>query len=142
MRKLLTIAATSLAILAVAAGPVSANNGKGPPHIGFYVDGDQYRTVGTNTDFSNTGAPASSFDTIYALGNDVDGNPLLNVASSKPGDQDFNGGRWMVLPVTWNIDPVQLYSEEQVLYFASMNWLDIASQPAAMFECPVIPVHS
>ena len=40
--------------------------------------------------------PGHSFDRIYVLG---DG--LLNVAEAKPGDRDYNGGRWMVLPVTW-----------------------------------------
>jgi hypothetical protein len=31
----------------------------------FYVDGEPYRTVGAPTDFSETGAPDHSFDTIY-----------------------------------------------------------------------------
>ncbi len=124
------VAATML--LTIAASAVAAG---GPPSIGFYVDGDLYRTVGTPTDFSHTGAPASSFDRIYALG---DG--LTNVAEAKPGDRDFNGGRWMVLPVTWHVAPVQLTSAEQVEAFAGAGWLTIASSPAKLFECPVIPV--
>jgi hypothetical protein len=107
----------------------------GPPGVGFYVDDALYRTVGTPTDFSNTGAPASSFDRIYALG---DG--LMNVAEAKPGDRDFNGGRWMVLPVTWNVAPVQLTSAEQVEAYADAGWLSIASAPVKLFECPVIPL--
>jgi hypothetical protein len=108
----------------------------GPPAIGFYVDGQLYRTVGTPTDFSKTGAPAHSFDRIYALG---DG--LMNVAESKPGDRDYNGGRWMVLPVTWNVTPMQLTSAEQVEAYANLGWLTIASTPAKLFECPVIPLR-
>ena len=46
------------------------------------------------------GAPAHSYDRIYVLG---DG--LINVAEAKPGDRDYNGGRWMVLPVTWAAGP-------------------------------------
>lgn len=107
----------------------------GPPGVGFYVDGQLYRTVGTPTDFSGTGAPASSFDTIYALG-----EGLTNVAEAKPGDQDFNGGRWMVLPVTWIAAPTQLTSAEQVEYYAQQGWLTIATEPAKLFECPVIPL--
>jgi hypothetical protein len=136
VRKLLTIGATTLLALAVSAAAVAAGNG--PPAVGFFVDGDLYRTVGTKTDFSGTGAPAHSFDIIYALGEDANGDPLLNVAEAKPGDADYNGGRWMVLPVTWNVTPVQLTSAEMVLFYESEGWLDIATTPAKMFECPVI----
>ena len=64
----------------------------------------------------------------------------MNVAEAKPGDRDFNGGRWMVLPVTWNVAPVQLTSAEQVEAYAEAGWLSIASIPAKLFECPVIPL--
>ena len=130
MRKLVSIALSSVLLLALGAGAVSA---AGPPAIGFYVDDQLYRTVGTPTDFSGTGAPAHSFDTIYALGGE-----LLNVAESKPGDRDYNGGRWMVLPVTWNVAPVQLTSAEQVQAYDAAGMLTIASEPARLFECPVI----
>ncbi len=120
----------SLAATAVAAG--------GPPKIGFYVDGALYRTVGTPTDFSRTGAPAHSFDRIYVLG-----SGLMNVAEAKPGDRDYNGGRWMVLPVAWaaGATPTQLVSAEQVEAYAAAGMLAIASTPVKLFECPVIPVQ-
>ena len=87
-------------LLSVAAAPVAAG---GPPSLSFYVDGERYRTIGTPTDFADTGAPDFSYDRIYALG---DG--LINVAEAKPGDRDFNGGRWAVIPITWDSTPVQL----------------------------------
>jgi hypothetical protein len=62
----------------------------------FYVDGVLYRTVNTPTDLTGTGAPASSFDTIYDLG-----ALQLNVATAAPGDPGFNGGRWQVHAVTF-----------------------------------------
>lgn len=126
------LAAATLA-LALASGPVAAG---GPPSIGFYVDGMTYRTVGTPTDFSGTGAPASSFDLIYVLG-----GGLLNVAESAPGDTDYNGGRWLVLPVTWHTTPMQLTSAEQVEAYADAGLLTIATTPVARFECPVIPAR-
>jgi len=132
MRKLVSIAAASLLALALSAGAVTAG---GPPGIGFYVDDALYRTVGTPTDLSNTGAPAHSFDIIYALGGD-----LLNVAESRPGDRDYNGGRWMVLPVTWHVAPVQLTSAEQVQAYAAGGMLEVGSEPVKLFECPVIPL--
>ena len=131
-RRFATGAAAAAMLLSVAATSVAAG---GPPSLAFYVDGERYRTVGTPTDFSGTGAPASSYDRIYALG---DG--LVNVAESAPGDRDYNGGRWMVLPVTWNVAPVQLTSAEQVEMYAAQGALTIAAGPVKQFACPVIPV--
>ena len=132
-RRLASAIAAGTLLLALGASSVAAG---GPPSLAFFVDGVQYRTVGTPTDFSNTGAPASSFDRIYALGGD-----LQNVAEAKPGDRDYNGGRWMVLPVTWadGVTPTQLTSAEMVLQYATDGKLTIASVPVKMFECPVIP---
>ena len=65
MRRLLSLLAGLGLLASIAAAPVAAG---GPPSLAFYVDGVRYRTVGTPTDFSGTGAPAHSFDTIYALG--------------------------------------------------------------------------
>jgi hypothetical protein len=136
-RRLFGAAMAAGLLAAVGAGSALAG---GPPGVGFYVDDHLYRTVGTPTDFSNTGAPASSFDIIYALGEDENGDPLMNVAEAKPGDRDFNGGRWMVLPVTWNVTPVQLTNAEQVEWYADLGWLSIATEPVKLFECPVIPL--
>ncbi|HEY6013551.1 MAG TPA: hypothetical protein VIU37_06080, partial [Candidatus Limnocylindrales bacterium] len=74
----------------------------------------------------------SSFEAIYALG---DG--LVNVAAAAPGDPGFRGGRWMVLPVTWNTTPVQLTSAEAVEAAADAGWLTIASDPVRLFFCSV-----
>jgi hypothetical protein len=124
--------AAALLLVSVTASAVAAG---GPPSLAFYVDGMQYRTVGTPTDFSQTGAPAHSFDRIYALG-----EGLTNVAEAKPGDQDFSGGRWMVLPITWHTTPHQLMSAEEVEAWADADLLSIADSPVKLFECPVIPV--
>jgi hypothetical protein len=64
-------------LLSLAAAPVAAG---GPPSLAFYVDGVRYRTVGTPTDFSGTGAPAHSFDTIYALGGELPTSPRRSPA--------------------------------------------------------------
>jgi hypothetical protein len=108
----------------------------GPPGVAFYVDGELYRTVGTPTDFAGTGAPASSFDTVYQFF-----GTITNVASSAPGDRDFNGGRWMVIGATWNVAPYQLHSEEEVLAAADAGDITLTSEPIRLFECPVIPMR-
>jgi hypothetical protein len=79
------IAALGFATAALAGG----SGGVGGP--AFYVDGQLYRTVGTPTDLSHTGAPATSFDTIYEFG-----GLQPNVATAAPGDAGYNGGRWRV----------------------------------------------
>ncbi len=133
IRRLAASLAAAALLGSVAATSVFAG---APPHIGFYADGVLYRTEGTTTDFSGTGAPASSFEPIYVLG-----GSLTNVAAAAPGDPGFRGGRWMALPVTWNVTPVQLTSGDQVLAAAAAGDLTIASAPIAEFECPVIPIH-
>jgi hypothetical protein len=57
----------------------------------FWIDGSLYRTVATPTDLSGTGAPAGTYDVIYDFG-----GTQRNVADAKPGDTDYNGGRWSV----------------------------------------------
>jgi hypothetical protein len=130
MRRFVSLLAALGLLATLAASPAAAG---GPPSLSFYVDGVQFRTIGTPTDLSDTGAPADSYDRIYALGGD-----LANVAEAKPGDQDYNGGRWMVLPVTWNTTPVQLTSAEQVLAYAEAGMLTIGTTPVKLFVCPVI----
>ena len=116
----------TLASSAVAAG--------GPPKLSFYIDDVRYRTVGTPTDFTNTGAPASTYDKIYALG-----SGLANVADAKPGDTDFNGGRWAVYAVTWSqgVTPVQLTNDGQVLAWRDAGLLSISADPVKLFFCSV-----
>src|SRR3972149_4088156 len=131
-RLLLSLAAASL-LAPRSAGAALAG---GPPlPDAFIVDGVMYRTVLTPTDLSGTGAPDSSYDTIYVLG-----NGLTNVAEAAPGDRDYNGGRWMVRPLTWNVAPYQLESAEEVLAAALNEELNIGDT-VAQFVCPVIPMR-
>ncbi len=132
---LLTLASVSLAGAAGVSGPA------------FYVDGELYRTVGTKTDFSETGAPAHSFDVIY----DFDGLQR-NVAEGAPGDPGFNGGRWQVHALSFsnyagaladdNVDLNHndvLDSDEEV--DAAIAHGHATDQGVVRyFECPVIKV--
>ena len=57
MRKgILALAVTSMTSLLVSAAALAAGSG-GVTGPSIYVDGVLYRTVGTPTDFSHTGAP-------------------------------------------------------------------------------------
>jgi hypothetical protein len=91
MRRLLLAAfVTGLALFAFAGAAMAGGSG-GVTGPAFYVDGQLYRTVNTPTDLSNTGAPDSSFDTIYQFF-----GLQPNVATAAPGDPGYNGGRWRV----------------------------------------------
>jgi hypothetical protein len=94
MRRHLVLGALAALVLTTTALAAGAGGVTGPA---FYVDGQLYRTVNTPTDLSGTGAPANSFDTIYALA----GQPF-NVATAAPGDRGYNGGRWMVHAIAYN----------------------------------------
>ena len=80
----------AFAMLTPASAAFAAGSG-GVTGSAFYVDGQLFRTVNTPTDISGTGAPASSFDTIYDFG-----GLQSNVATAAPGDLGYNGGRWQV----------------------------------------------
>lgn len=128
------IASAVSAVALVASVGVSTVAAGGPPALSFYVDDVRYRTVGTPTDFFGTGAPASTYDKIYALG-----PGLINVADAKPGDTDFNGGRWAVYPVTWapGVTPMQATNDGQILAWQDAGLLTIASAPVKEFFCSV-----
>jgi len=148
MRRLL-LASIALSLTVVAfAGSAMAGGSGGVTGPAFYVDGQLYRTVNTPTDLSKTGAPDSSFDTIYqffAL--------QPNVATAAPGDPGYNGGRWRVHGLQFANYPaaVAAYdtngsgnfdSDEEVLAaIAGGAATDIGVIKS--FECPVIHVpHS
>ena len=149
MKKFVIAAALAATALAPAGLVSAAGKGQGAGGVtgpAFYVDGDLYRTVGTPTDISHTGAPAHSFDTIYA----IDGQP--NVATAAPGDTDYNGGRWMVLPVTFDDGDYELalaavdandsgdLDSDAELAAAVDAELATIGDSVRSFLCPVIPV--
>lgn len=138
MRRLTILLALLGSALFLLSGVAMAKGVTGPA---IYVDGVLYRTVGTPTDFSNTGAPAHSFDTIY----DIDGQP--NVATAAPGDREYNGGRWKVhaLEVTGDIDSVDMNSSGDLDSAAEVDAAmkaGIAEDLGVVksFECPLIKV--
>ena len=136
-----------LAVLAFAGGAAAGGSG-GVSGPAFYVDGQLYRTVGTPTDLSKTGAPDKSFDTIYEFF-----GLQPNVATAAPGDAGYNGGRWRVHGLQFADyaaavaafdanDSGDLDSDEEVnAALAAGAATDIGVIKS--FECPVIHVpHS
>ena len=136
------------AAVALALVPGTAFAG-GPPAPSFYVNGTVYRTIGTPTDLSGTGAPASSFDTIYEFF-----GAQLNVATAAPRDVGYNGGRWMVQGLDWNTT----YEDAAAQHGGMNGVIDTNDEIAAVladpdaggattsviksFVCPVIKLHA
>ena len=130
------IVAAGAAVTLLASIGASGVLAGGPPNLAFYIDDVRYRTVGTPTDFFGTGAPEFTYDRIYNLGTGI------NVAEAKPGDRDFNGGRWLVYVVTWaaGVTPVQYTNVEQIYAAEDAGLLTINPEPVKAFFCNVAPV--
>lgn len=131
-----------LAVAALMVLSTTAFAGVGGP--AFYVDGELYRTVGTPSDFSNTGAPDHSFDTIYQFFD----LQTYNVATAAPGDRGYNGGRWRVEVIEGDYtaalaefdanDSGDFDSAAEV--HAALDDGVLSTSPGPSFECPVIPL--
>jgi len=147
MRKALFTALAAGILLAASAPLAGAAGAGGVSGPSFYVDGTLYRTVGTPTDLSGTGGPASSFDTIYQFF----GVQPYNVATAAPGDPDYNGGRWLVHGLTFTdyAAAVATYDTNASGDFDSDAEVTAAIAGGAAtdtgvvksFVCPVIKIH-
>lgn len=131
-----------LALAALMALSLTAFAGVSGP--AFYVDGDLYRTVGTPSNFSNTGAPDHSFDTIYQF----HGLQGYNVAEAAPGDPGYNGGRWRVEVINGDYDAaLAMFDADDSGDFnsaaevhAALNEGVLSTTEGPSFDCPVIPL--
>ena len=136
-----------LALVAGLGGYVAAA-GLGPPHVGFWVDDALYRTIGTPTNLPDHGPK----DGLYIFLGQEDGglDGQTPVAESKPGDRDYNGGRWDATVLTFteagrmvhdpDMDGVvnfELTSWEEVEHHIGLGHLEVVG-PGPTFECPVI----
>jgi hypothetical protein len=140
------IASLAGSALLLAGSAVAAAGAGGATGPAFYVDGQLYRTVNTPTDLSHTGAPASSFDTIYQFF----GVQSYNVATAGPGDTGYNGGRWRVHGLAFTDYPaaVQRFDTNHSGDFDSDEEVAAALAAGAAvdtgvvksFVCPVIPL--
>ncbi len=101
-----------------------------------WVDGEKFATVVTPATFN---PESGNFDELYALSAPpgtfvfADGVPLIS--DSKPGDQDYNGGRWHLNVLT--------DSANAALYAGAMRVEDLDlshfTSTDVYFECPLLP---
>ncbi len=100
-----------------------------------WVDGEKFATVVTPATFNPESVP---FDELYSLGDAgtfAAGVPLIS--ETKPGDQDYNGGRWHLNVLT--------DAANAALYTGAMKVEDLDTSHFTStdmyFECPLLPVR-
>ena len=128
--RLLSLVALVFAMVAVTAAPAF---GKARPRPETWVDGERFAGVVTPATFD----PANgNFDELYECGaSGKDGVPL--VSESKPGDQDYNGGRWHLNVLKLEVDADKYVNASSV---AELDVNDFVST-ADYFECPLLPTR-
>lgn len=96
----------------------------------IWADCELFGTVGTPTSFKPT---SGNFDELYNTGNFKDG--VGAISESKPGDTDYNGGRWHVNILKAGVDPNKYQNA------CSVSDLDLNDfeGTSTYFECPLLP---
>ena len=80
------------------------------PRPQTWVDGELFDGVVTPATFDPASDP---FDELYTGGNGFrDGKPLIS--ESKPGDQDYSGGRWHLNVLKVGVDPDKYANADRV----------------------------
>ena len=134
--RLLTVVALAFSMLAVTAAPALAQGGP-RPRPQTWVDGELFNGVVTPATFDPASDP---FDKLYVACDDgtddalfQDGVPLIS--ESKPGDQDYNGGRWQQNVLKEGVDC------DKYNFAAGVEDLDLDDfEPNGnYFECPLLP---
>ena len=101
------------------------------PRPQTWVDCELFDGVVTRATFNPQSDP---FDELYTGGNGFqNGAPLIS--ESKPGDQDYNGGRWHLNVLKDGVDPDK-YADA-----CSIEELDLSDFDSTdmYFECPLLP---
>jgi hypothetical protein len=97
-------------------------------HVMVWADCELFRSVVTPAQFDPESEP---FDELYMNPDGFDnGVPLIS--ESKPGDQDYNGGRWHLNVLNEDVD----YSN--ACEFEDLDPQDFESTDM-YFECPLLP---
>ncbi len=121
-----------IAVVLLAGIQILQAQGGGPlPRPQAWVDCELFNGVVTPATFDPESDP---FDELYAGGSGfLDGAPLISEA--KPGDQDYNGGRWHKNILKEEVDPDK-YADACSVEDLDLN--DFVSTED-YFECPLLP---
>ena len=102
---------------------VSFAKGGPNPRPQTWVDGELFDGVVTTATFDPASDP---FDELYTIGvagfGFKDGKPLIS--ESKPGDQDYNGGRWHMNVLKPGVLPLDKYANADRVEDLDLNDFD------------------
>ena len=104
---------------------------KANPRPQIWADCELFNSVVTPATFKPQSEP---FDELYTGGNGFrNGTPLIS--DTKPGDQDYNGGRWHLNVLKEGVDP------DKYANACSDEELDLNDfiSTTNYFECPLLP---
>jgi hypothetical protein len=130
--------------LTIGTGIAVGGKGLGPPaRDAFWIDDMPYRTILTPTDLPDHG-PTDGLYVIEGLGGQ------LPVGEAKPGDKDYNGGRWEVTVLEFTpegllvhdpdgdgVNNIPLTNWEMVEHHIGLGHVAVVG-PGPSFVCPVI----
>ena len=144
----------ALALVPAALARGGPDNGLGATQVfaeALWNDGELYGTVVTPKDVSSN-APAHSFDELYNFGNSGLTGQRSTIEAA-PGQTDYNGGRWIVIPVTFTESGLAQFdqdndgkidseftSNEQVEQ-AELDGYVVIGEPVKYFVCTVNKLH-
>ena len=119
-------------LVAAFALAAAVTRAQGPnPRPQTWADCELFDGFVTNTSFQPT---AGNFDELYMGGNGFkDGVPLIS--ESKPGDADYNGGRWHVNRHKASVSPTKYSNACRVEDLTLSDFEPTESY----FECPLLP---
>ena len=113
---------------------VTGEMNRARPRPQSWVDGELFAGVVTPATFNPESDP---FDELYKCGDFggfLDGVPLIS--ESKPGDPDYNGGRWHLnLPIDETVCGAEYSGASRV---EDLDLADFVSTDV-YFECPLLP---
>lgn len=135
MRKKLFALLFVAALLIVAVVPTFAAGPNFGPAI--YADGEAWGTKGNGDLPAPTENNRQSFDGLYKFTNGVEGQ--LAVAEAAPTNPAYNGGRWIEIFVTWNVEPELVTSYAQLQEHIDAGHVTMV-ESGAYFQCPLLPV--
>lgn len=131
MNKTLRLGFAVLALGALVAVAQTSNANRGQERPTLWADCEMYEAVVAPNEFGPDQGP---FDELYTGGNGfMAGVPLIS--ETKPGDRDYNGGRWHVNTLKAGVDPNK-YSNACTVEDLDLNDFESTDN---YFGCPMIP---
>ncbi len=131
MNKRIIALTTAVAALVLLGGMQILAAGGPRPRPQTWVDCERFDGVVTPANFDPESDP---FDELYTGGNGfLNGVPLIS--ESKPGDRDYNGGRWHANVLRQSVDP------DKYIDACTVEELDLDDFASTedYFECPLLP---